>query len=57
MLTGCKKTSPLSDLNSHQMLMVSTLTKDTELDKKSSWLLEEGKTGEGVKPRTSSEHS
>jgi len=26
--TGYKKTSPLSDLNSHQMLMISILTKD-----------------------------
>lgn len=57
MLTGYKKTSPLSDLNSHQMLMISILTKDIELDKKSSWLSEEGKTRKGVKPRTSSEHS
>lgn len=56
MFTGYKKTSPLSDLNSHQMLMISILTKDTELDKKGSWLLEEGKTGKGVKTRTSSMH-
>lgn len=39
------------------MLMISVLTKDTELDKRGSWLLEEGETGEGVKPRRSSEHS
>lgn len=35
----------------------SPSSKDAELDKKSSWLLEEGETGEGEKPRASSEHS